>query len=202
MNRDELMRYSEFEHRYRFAAWCASRAASSSRKCRFSVRQGVEIANRVNLFQLARGWEELPHPSEFDQWHRKLRRQIICAAKQILGDRHFTHGVAAKFINVYMKALFAASAQERLSEENRAKLNVIHPPVDRLLINGLIAAEDENTCSDKLLWKKVNLSRTRNGYGGWSSLNSEEYEKIVHAIRRVTDGKGLWRIEKYWKGFQ
>src|SRR5271167_3585902 len=95
------MVYSIHEHKHRFSAWAASRAASV-KNCRFSVENGKEIIECAGLQQLLVGPEFLPEPQKVDATHFDWRVAIISAAK---GKRlKFSHGVAAKLINVYLKA--------------------------------------------------------------------------------------------------
>jgi len=36
----------------------------------------------------------------------------------------------------------------------------------------------------------------------WTSLNSEQYERLIAFIRESLKGEPLWKIEEYWKGNQ
>jgi len=65
---------------YRFAAWCAATAASTSSKCRFPVTAGVELINRSGLKDMGASWETLPSPQDFDDRHRGLRERLVTLA--------------------------------------------------------------------------------------------------------------------------
>lgn len=191
------MPYDEIKHRHRFAAWCASTAARSSPKCRFSVSEGVNIIEGSGLSKMAMGWDALPQSNEFDKWHRSTRTKVVDATSDVLGrDRAkaFTHGVAAKLINCYLKPLFLTSVHPDLSLQNKIKMDAIHPPIDRVLMDGLLRSTDERIIEYKPVWKTVNGK-------GWSGLNSNEYESVIVAIRKITSGE-LWKVEQYWQGYQ
>jgi hypothetical protein len=102
--------YSIYEHKHEFAAWAASRAATVIR-CRFSVRNGKAILESAGLKQLLASPAELPDPHDIDLAHRKWRTAVVAAAEN-QGLSTFTHGVAAKLINVYFKAGFVCGGHD------------------------------------------------------------------------------------------
>ena len=94
------MQYNIHEHRHRFAAWCAATAARASRrKCTFTVKMGKSLIEDCGLSTCVDSWSKLPEALDFDEWHKKMRCCLIHKAdlNSILG---FSHGVAAKLINV------------------------------------------------------------------------------------------------------
>lgn len=102
---------------------------------------------------------------------------------------HFTHGIAAKFINVYFKAMFLNDVPaERSDHEN--KINALHPPIDRLLLENLAK---ENVGGLKNFWQW-------NVFIGWFNFSSDDYEEIIEHIKHLTKGR-LWEIEEFWPGF-
>lgn len=179
------MPYSMEEHKHRFAAWAAARAANVN-ECRFKVVQGKQILQTANLNEVAISIENLPQPNNFDIQHRKWRNSIIQAAKQ--HQLSFTHGVAAKLINIYLKSIFICSGSY---EDPRVK--AIHPPIDSVLLNALY---NQNIGGRRNEWQAARKAR-------WSKLNSVQYENIISAIRQtIPVGNGLWTIEEHWQGFQ
>lgn len=181
--------YNLDNHRKRFAAWAATTAARSSKKCRFTRNEGLLIIERSGLSEFAR-WADLPHPHDFDAAHRVLRTAICSTANDILGKdpARFTHGVAAKLINVYLKCMFLTGAGfEAADPRIRAKANALHPPIDRLLLTSL-AAKDIGGKS--AFWRQQSLK-------GWSNFTSEDYETTIAEVRDVTNGT-LWKIEQHW----
>lgn len=97
------MSYDIKEHKHRYAAWAASQA-SSVKGYRFKVRQGGMIIEHLKLNNLIDCPEDLPEPCKFDSFHRDLRENAISKSEKL--GLKFTHGVAAKLINIYMKTIF------------------------------------------------------------------------------------------------
>ncbi len=87
-----------------------------------------------------------------------------------------THGVAAKLINVYLKAIFVCGGHH-----DHQRVRVLHPPIDRLLLRNLG-------------WNNI---------GPWSHFESNTYEEVIDCIRKkIGTGQPVWKIEEYWPGFQ
>lgn len=185
---DKLHHYGIDDHRQRFAAWAAATAARSSKNCRFTRNQGIFIIERSGLSKLT-DWQDLPIADDFDEAHRELREAVRKSAARILDSspERFTHGVAAKLINVYLKCLFLSGPGSSYDVSIKEKANALHPPIDRLLLSNL-AAKDIG--GKGKLWRNQWLK-------GWSNFNSEDYQEIIDNIRGVTDGS-LWKIEQYW----
>ena len=182
--------YSLVSHRQRFSAWAASTAARSSPKCRFSVAQGFTLLCQSGFTANASSWDQIPNAEDFDAWHRRRCGELICSATDVIGDgdrKEFTHGVAAKLINTYLKSMFIAPS----APADEKKMMAIHPPIDRLLLTHLA---QKNVGDRQHLWRKFAAI-------GWSSFNSADYQAVIDEIRSVTDGE-LWRIEIYWRGYQ
>ncbi len=186
------MSYSSVEHRKRFAAWCASSAARSSPKCRFKVEQGMRLIEASGLNVIAAGWDQLPFPDDFDKWHSSWRKKLIQKAPRYIGTgegRNFSHGVAAKMINCYLKPLFITGVFEATSSENEDKRNA--SPIDRVLLDGLAKSD---VGERRKFWQRKRDT-------GWSTFSSGQYESVIDAVREVTGG-ALWKIEQYWPGHQ
>ena len=162
--------YALAEHHHRFAAWAASRAASV-KGCRFSVEQGKAIIDAVGLAEKV---ANPPSADQIDDAHRAWRRALIEAANA--HGLKFTHGVAAKLINVYFKARHADQ----------------HPPIDAVL---LIQLADGNFGGFRAVWKKARRIR-------WSHFTSDDYETVIHHARIALNGAPLWMLEEHWRGHQ
>lgn len=128
-DKPRLMMYTIEEHKHRFAAWAASSAASVNKNCRFSVEDGKRILEAVGMNRLIDSPDRLPSPHNIDDEHRRWRGAVIAAART--RDIVFTHGVAAKLINIYLKAGFVCGGHH-LNDCVRA----LHPPIDRELLKG------------------------------------------------------------------
>lgn len=67
------MPYDIEEHKHRFAAWAAGRAASVKR-CRFTVEQAKAIIEAVGLHRFIENPGTLPAPAAVDVQHRLWRK--------------------------------------------------------------------------------------------------------------------------------
>jgi hypothetical protein len=179
------MPYSIEEHKHRLAAWDAATSASSSPLCRFKVELGAGILEASGFNAQLVDPEQLPLPANIDEEHRKWRNKVIAEA----GNREvtFTHGIAAKLINCYLKARFICAGHH---EHERVKC--LHPPIDAVLLKGLADQNIGGYCQE---W--LRLLNTR-----WSKFNSDQYEEVIALVRRSIPGRPLWEIEQYWSGYQ
>jgi hypothetical protein len=176
------MEYSIDEHKHRFAAWAAGRAASVI-GCRFPVEEGKAILEKAEMNRLICSPDNLPLPQDIDTAHLEWRRKVMEAAT----DFPFTHGIAAKLINIYFKAAFVCGGYH-----NHERVRAIHPPIDSQLLEEL---SKRNIGGRKKIWDEARKIR-------WSNFTSEQYEKVIHNIRASMEGAALWEVEKYWKGYQ
>jgi hypothetical protein len=186
------MPYSFQLHTHRFAAWCAATAAAASPKCRFPVSTGVRLIEATDLRRWGEDWGAVPEASDFDAAHRRLREDIVEQALAHAADITGTvsHGVAAKMINCYLKPIYACGVEPKDPDEH-GKLAVLHPPIDRLLLDGLAEATGG---AERSQWREWRDS-------GWSTFTSEQYENVMAAVRKRC-AHALWEIEQYWKGHQ
>ncbi|MEE4246199.1 MAG: hypothetical protein V2I33_12360 [Kangiellaceae bacterium] len=179
------MSYSIEEHKHRFAAWAAGRAANVN-GCRFTVEQAKKVLEDAGLNIVAHSVMNLPDPKDFDCTHEEWRERVIEASKSI--GLNFTHGVAAKLINIYLKSIFVCS-----NEHNSAKVKAIHPPIDSVLLDALYKQDISGKRKD---WQAARKAR-------WSKLSSKQYQAVINAIKEALPSKsGLWEIEEFWQGYQ
>jgi hypothetical protein len=123
------MPYTIEEHNHRLAAWAAATAASASKLCRFKVRTGVAILE-ASGFKPAFELNQLPAAANLDSQHRHWRETVIEKASDV--GVAFTHGVAAKLINCYLKVRFVCAGAH-----NDNRVQALHPPIDEVLLTGL-----------------------------------------------------------------
>ncbi|MEI8095704.1 MAG: hypothetical protein WCG80_15950 [Spirochaetales bacterium] len=180
-----MAKYNEFSHRHRFAAWAAGTAARASKKNRFSVRKGVAILEAAGFNADFGNPSNLPSASDMDSAHRQWREKVIVAAHQ--HGKVFTHGVAAKLINAYLKALFVCGPAA-----HDPRVQFLHPPIDRVLLKALA---DGDVGGKSAYWR---MAENR----GWSNFDTGEYETVIEQVRALYPEGGYWRIEQYWQGFQ
>ncbi len=180
------MPYTIEKHNHRLAAWAASTSASASPLCRFKVEVGVAVLENSGFTAEAFAIANLPTPAELDVIHAGWRETVINSA-QVQG-RTFTHGIAAKLINCYLKVRFVC-AGEHLHERVRA----LHPPIDALLLAALAQA---NFGGQAMEWRNFHNLR-------WSKFDSATYQAVINLMREsMPAGDPLWKIEEYWEGHQ
>lgn len=179
-----LLPYGIELHQHRFAAWAASRAASVN-NCRFSVEQGRAVLEESGFKASFSRPELLPEPYDIDEVHRKWRVEIVGAAKS--RELPFTHGVAAKLVNIYLKSRFVCGGHHA-----HKRVQSLHPPVDAVLLKSLA---ELNVGGNAKEWRRA--AKTR-----WSRFGSEDYEQVIALIRESLNGDPLWMIEEHWRGNQ
>ncbi len=180
------MPYSIHEHKHRFSAWAAGRAANVN-GCRFSVEEASAILDRANLKHLLIGPDQLPEPLKIDITHREWRTAVIAAAKS--QGLNFTHGVAAKLINIYLKAGFVCGGHD-----TDPRVQALHPPIDSLLLDELYR---QDVGGSRYEWGKARATR-------WSKFTSDQYQNVIKSIRKwaLSQNVPLWEVEQYWRGYQ
>ena len=178
------MSYSINEHKHRFSAWAAGRGAARGKRG-FTVEKTRLILEGAQLNQLLLGPSQLPDPGSIDVEHRQWRRDVISVARREGLD--LMHGVAAKLINIYLKAGLVCGGHEV-----DARVQALHPPIDSLLLKEL-CRQDVGGLSR--LWAHA-------GDRGWSNFSSGDYEEVIASIRMALGPDVPWEIEQYWRGYQ
>ncbi len=176
--------YTIATHNHRFAAWAASRAASV-KNCRFKVEIGLRLLEGCGLTSALSDPSQLPVPDDMNLKHRQWRTGICQQARQT--HPGFSHGVAAKLINCYLKSRFVCGGHQ-----NHKNVAALHPPIDKLLLDGLGAVE---TDGNAIVWRRYSRK-------GWSKLDSDGYEKLIEMIQEKSGDDPLWMIERFWPGHQ
>jgi len=127
----------------------------------------------------------LPEPPAVDEEHRNWRTDLVRAAKS--RKVPFTHGVAAKLVNVYLKSRFVCGGHHA-----HDRVKCLHPPIDSVLLASLA---ELNVGGNAKMWRRAARKR-------WSKFESQDYEQVVALIQRSLKRAPLWMIEEYWKGNQ
>ena len=206
--KENIEQYEQKDHVFRYAAWAASTAASASQKCRFKVSKGVALLKEADLKKLAKGFHCLKEVNEFDVWHDEKCEDLTKKAKEILNDNNsgkkprFTYGVAAKLLNCYLKTIFVTQFVGSLSAKEKEKVSVIHPPIDRLLINSIknklrLIYADSEIEEKRKFWNSKDIQ-------SWSLYEARDYKKVIGEIKQIQKKRNqpLWMIEAYWPGHQ
>jgi hypothetical protein len=160
-----MMEYSIHEHKHRFAAWAASRAASVI-GCRFSVEQGKAVIEDADLRPLLLGPSQLPDPQQLDNAHCRWRVKVVAAART--RGLAFTHGIAAKLVNVYLKTGLTCCGHD-----GDLRVQALDPPIDSLLLDELWAKDIGGLRAE---WAKARMIR-------WSRFTSDQYQCLIDSIR-------------------
>lgn len=171
--------YNIHEHTHRFATWAAATGASASPRCRFTVEAGKAILERAGFDARLRHPKQLPSPARMDVVHLVWRKAVIQEARKV--GLEFTHGIAAKLINLYLKARFTCGGYA-----DHPHVAALHPPIDSLLLNAFNRAKPP---TDRL---PVH----------WSTFGSQTYQKAINALREARNGFPLWTAESMWQGYQ
>jgi len=173
------------DHIHLYSSWAAGRA-SSVKDNRFKVETAQKILSKSKIKKFILSPDLLPTTAAaFNSAHKEWRQEIINIG---LGEGHqFTHGVSAKLINIYLKAIIICGGYH-----NHKNAAFIHPPIDRVLLKELA---DINFNGMGKFWREYQLL-------AWSKFNSIQYEQVISEINIGLNGAPLWQIEKYWKGHQ
>src|SRR5262249_44866632 len=140
----------------------------------------------AHLKRLLLGPTQLPDPQEVDGTHRQWRIDVVASAKALGLD--FTHGVAAKLINIYLKAGFTCGGHD-----GDPRVQALHPPIDSLLLDELW---ERNIGGLRPEWAKARRIR-------WSKFTSDQYQSVIDSIRAALGRElPLWHVEQYWRGYQ
>jgi hypothetical protein len=179
------MPYNIEDHIHKVAAWAAATAASASPVCRFKVEQGAKLLRKAGFNRDSCKMSDLPNPESVDKEHLRWRKIIIREAEK--ENLSFTHGIAAKLINTYLKLMFVCRLDSKSS-----KIKAIHPPVDSIMLREL---ERKNVSGKKNQWRRFHNKR-------WSKFSSEDYQELIDLIKQVQGNSPLWKIEEHWQGHQ
>lgn len=177
--------YTLAEHRHRYAAWCAARAAG--RKLEGATNRAVRLALEASgLPQVVAGpVERWPSSAaEFDRWHRAWCAEVVTSLHG-QGVDGATFGRAAKIVAIYLKTLIVCGGHDL-----EPLAAVAYPPIDRVLLQAL-AREERFTPDHRRLWRTT----------AWTELGADGYDAIVASLRDAgLDLGGFWRVERWWSG--
>jgi hypothetical protein len=177
--------YTIDEHKHSLAAWGASTGARASKRCRFPVSVGRQILEDSG-FSARLKVSDLPLLEELDDCHERWRCAVIENAAR--RDLNFTHGIAAKLINGYLKGRFVCGG-----EHEHERVRGLHPPIDALLLAALAKADYGGHAQ---AWRRFRDKR-------WSKFDSETYQAVIDLMRSTLPAEEpLWKIEEYWEGHQ
>lgn len=168
------MPYAFNEHRHRYAIWTAARAVQRNIGVKIQdIRIAVENANLREYVEDGSN----SSPDDFDNYHG-IAANLIIATLEKRNIRNVSYGRASKIIAIYLKTALILCNNAACQ-----KSEVIHPPLDRILLQKL---SKEKPDLKKL--EKIN----------WTALDAKNYWEIVELIRNKL-GWFNWRVEEYWE---
>jgi|JI10StandDraft_1071094.scaffolds.fasta_scaffold17172_3 hypothetical protein len=172
-------------HNHRFAAWAAGRAASTS-TWRFTVEAGRKLLESCGFTPDMAAPDTLPDATRTDGAHTDWRAAMKAATAVMYPSAPvLTDGIAAKLINVYLKARFVCGGFA-----NHPNVVGLHPPIDSLLLKELALKDFAGRARE---WRTAYRV-------GWSNFDGQQYQSVVDSIRGGLNGQPMWMIEKFWKG--
>jgi hypothetical protein len=163
--------YDFNEHKHRYAVWTAARAVQRK------FTKTNNISNAINKSGLRRFSEneEVYTVDHYDSEQKNWCTQLIQAFDEM--GIPCSYGQASKIVAIYLKTAVVLPGNG-LSPKSQ----VIHPPIDSILLRSI---SDHPRLS--------NLKSKR-----WTKFTSEDYEQLMGLIR-ANFGKFNWTLEEYWK---
>lgn len=174
------MAYDHFEHRHRFAAWAAARAAQRGLTSTDVLCAALE-ASALPEFVRRKGASRIDAAS-FERQHRSWCRSILKFLKR-RGIKAATYGRAAKLVAIYLKAMVVVGpgASSSLAA-------VAHPPIDSILLKCLAANPGVQPSLKPRLHSTV-----------WTKLDERDYYSLIVALRSVlAPSDPWWKLEEFW----
>jgi hypothetical protein len=166
MDRDN---YSFNEHIHRYAVWTAARAVQRN------FTNTKNIWNAIDQTSLKFFTDEhINSDVSFDKFH-----QITChGIMDYLKDKAETsYGRAAKIVAIYLKTSVVIR-----NDEAGLFSNIIHPPIDRILLNCI------RTNHPQINLPKIN----------WTKLDESDYFELIKQLRTL-NYVPFWKIEVNWQ---
>jgi len=158
--------------------WCAARAVQRGFVKSKFLKEALEASGVVEFVKSDTG--KGLSQQEFDQYHENWCQNILGLWEKNEIPRA-SYGRAAKLIAIYLKSMIV------VQDNPDSLVSVIHPPVDRIVLQGI--SRDENIHHpNKKHWKSIN----------WTQLDGPRYRQLMSDFREVFEGQPFWHIEKYW----
>lgn len=165
----KMASYDFSEHIHRYAVWTAARAVQRGFAKTATIWSAIDTIGLKNFAQKLGPMTERAFDREFDFLCSGLQTAILPTT--------CSYGQAAKIISIYLKTSVVLT-----SKGEAAICDVIHPPIDSILLKNLLPT-----------LPNVSLSIEE-----WTQFEREDYWKLVDAVRK----NGLlfnWQLEVYWQ---
>ncbi|HEY8897540.1 MAG TPA: hypothetical protein VIM79_22095 [Niastella sp.] len=161
------------DHRHRYAVWTAARAVQRNFTITTAIREAIESSDLRDFMENEKEYNQI----EFDAFHKTCAGKIIDSFKN-QGIENVSYGRAAKIIAIYLKTTVVLC-----NKATCTKSDVIHPPVDRILLQNLAKTEPGlKELADK----------------NWTMFDLQNYWQTVELIRSRF-GSFNWRLEEFWE---
>lgn len=166
-----MMGYTFDEHKHRYVVWTAARAVQRNFTTTNNIGRAIDESG-LRLF----AEDKLSYDQAgFDSFHRRCGVQIMDALKR-QGVEQASYGRAAKIIAIYLKTSVVLS-----NKGTCCKSMVIHPPIDRILLQALAKNKALRTLS------AIN----------WTGLEEKPYWELVEMLRKHIP-EFNWKLEEHW----
>jgi len=175
--------YTIAEHHHRFAAWAAARAALRGLA---DIRTGtishaLEHCGVVGVVDTRARWPT--SVAVFDAAHRDWCQALLKDLRSA-GTGNASYGRAAKVLAIYLKSRIVLGGHHA-----HAFAKVIHPPIDRILLQGIA----EHVCAGNQALAKQLRTTT------WTTLTAGAYYDLIDRLRGADlDRRAFWGIEQFW----
>ena len=166
------MQFDFNEHKHRFAVWTAARSVQRS----FTNNKNIKEAINFTTIKSFSESNEIISSNQFDELQKKWCRDIIKSLEE--KSISCSYGRASKIIAIYLKTSVILP-----NHGQGNKSQVIHPPIDRILLTNL-----SNNYHDL---KPFNQK-------GWTNFEEGDYWNLVEKLKKKF-GSFDWRLEKYWE---
>lgn len=165
--------YDYPEHRHQYAVWTAARAVQRNFANTSSIKSAIESSGLRAFAE-----DNKAYTTElFDQLHKLWAKQLITSLQRS-GVLKSNYGRAAKIIAIYLKTAVIICNSGKCN-----KSEVIHPPIDSILLTTIAANNPE-----------MNILKTTR----WTFLDEARYWNLVSMFRQSSLPFN-WRLEEYWK---
>jgi hypothetical protein len=163
--------YDFNEHKHRYSVWTAARAVQR----KFTTTNNISKAIDKSGLRRFSETEEVYTSNQYDIEQYTWCGQLIEAFEEM--GVACSYGQAAKIVAIYLKTAVVLPG-------NGKSLNaqVIHPPIDSILIKAISAFPE--------------LSHLKNKR--WTKFSFDDYVEVIGPVR-AKFGKFDWTLEEYWK---
>ncbi|MBI1327332.1 MAG: hypothetical protein GC136_06775 [Alphaproteobacteria bacterium] len=165
---DKKQDYDEFEHRHRFAAWAAARAAQRG-LLGGTNKNLINALGGCNIKEFVRNPSRDLYERDHDKWCDSILNEI----------RFMAYGRAAKLIAVYLKVMLILDpgVPSEITD-------VIHPPIDSVLLINIKKIKG---------FESFKYSKAK-----WTGLDKIEYQEIIEDLKKLKGDMPFWKIEQAW----